>query len=75
MSVENARQATEIAVEYVEDVLHRDDLVIDEVVREGRAWVVVLEGIEQDYEMRIDPKTGAILEFRRLEDPDAEDEA
>lgn len=73
MAVANARQATQIAAEYVEDVLRRDDLVIDEVVEEGGEWVIVLEGLDHDYKLRINADQGEIIEFRRL-DGEEEDE-
>jgi len=65
-AVRNAKRAAELAMGYVEDVLRREDLVIEEVAEAKDEWVVTFEGLSQEYELHIDAGTGEILEFTRV---------
>jgi len=67
-SLLNAVQATEAANQYVEQVLRRQDLIIEEVERDDGEWVVVLEGLAQAYELRLDATTGEVMQFTRVDD-------
>jgi uncharacterized membrane protein YkoI len=66
--VRNAKRAAEIALNYVEEVLRRGDLVIEEVEEDEdeQEWLVRLEGLAQEYELRIDADSGDILEMKRV---------
>lgn len=66
MPVRNAKRAAEIAMDYVEKVLRREDLLIEQVKEAKKEWVVTLEGLSQEYELHIDAQTGEVLEMTRV---------
>ena len=66
MPVRDARKAAEVALEYVDEVLQRDDLEIEQVEADDGEWIVTFGGISNDYELRIDAGTGSVLGFKRV---------